>query len=612
MRSATSKNNPSIKRISHGFSFPDDIEKKENDLGLDSSPPRPRPRPKTAIPRGDSNVGERRAIPRNPTGTRSGGNTMSYASAYSQDSPPKKRKEGGFRMTIKKLFGRKPVKSQISLPTPTKHLDNDPESFITSATTSSNYQRAVSMPTRQLSHVSQMSALGSHAPQTPSPPVIKEAESKTELSRVNTLPPNFQRPIRPRRASVPSIVMSPPDEGHVGTNQRGFQGDAASAEEFVGFAVTSGSNPKRRSKSADALFDTARMHRMSPIQWRRTQRKSDEIRYWRASTATLSTILDRRATVEEPLTDELSTNEDVANTRKETHPDAEARSIDEQEGSDNRDTFDFGLVANEMRNQEDISMEERVVTVEIKLMDLEYAISKLQARTPSPALQRQHEGTEAAQPLQPQSRDQGRDQDQDQDQLDTESDPSKSIDPSSTRPVSTTTLRPTKPTITTSSEPLPPASPTKTSKSSIARNSLTTLTIEHYTTLISLIRREQNARIHLEEQVSDLQQQIVDMRHPHGSAPASARTTSLRGRAPAAPSPGSQHGVWQDYNIYHSHPTSEERTAHLRSQSRGAVGGVGYEGSEPDEGFQDVYETPTERVEFEGRTFGSGLRGEAF
>ena len=36
----------------------------------------------------------------------------------------KKRKNGGFRVIVRKLFGRKSVKSQISLPTPTRNLEH--------------------------------------------------------------------------------------------------------------------------------------------------------------------------------------------------------------------------------------------------------------------------------------------------------------------------------------------------------------------------------------------------------------------------------------------------------------------------------------------------------
>lgn len=39
-------------------------------------------------------------------------------------SSAKKRKNGGFRVIVRKLFGRKSVKSQISLPTPTRNLEN--------------------------------------------------------------------------------------------------------------------------------------------------------------------------------------------------------------------------------------------------------------------------------------------------------------------------------------------------------------------------------------------------------------------------------------------------------------------------------------------------------
>ncbi|MCJ1474430.1 hypothetical protein MMC13_003088, partial [Lambiella insularis] len=60
---------------------------------------------------------------RDPTHLR--GDVSSVEMDLLKSSPStRKRKDSGFRVIVRKLFGRKSVKSQISLPTPAKHSDN--------------------------------------------------------------------------------------------------------------------------------------------------------------------------------------------------------------------------------------------------------------------------------------------------------------------------------------------------------------------------------------------------------------------------------------------------------------------------------------------------------
>ena len=369
-------------------------------------------------------------------------------------------------------------------------------------------------------------------------------------------------------------------------------------EESIGFAITSGSNPKRRSRSADALFDAAKSHRMSPIQWRRWRRRSDEIKYWRDS---IGAVAPMAASPDLPKVIPPQDQAPMGFVAETTHD------TEEHEVTDERDTFDFGLLASAMQSQEKISVEERVVTLEVKLMDLEYAISKLQARTPSPAERypshlspaqrsrddstasghRDHETVieERSPSAAPSARIHQHERPStgsDSHEFATSDSPSTGLTSHYSQPeeVIEPKPRPTSNATTLRAHPISQLPPSPRKAPNPTRNSLTRLTIDHYTTLISLIRREQSARIRLEEQVSDLQRQVMNLRSP---SPAQSR-----GRP------------WKDYSYHHSEP-------------RSARSARDFDDSDADDGFQDVYETPTERIEFEGRSFeGSPLGGEAF
>ena len=267
----------------------------------------------------------------------------------------------------------------------------------------------------------------------------------------------------------------------------------------IGFAVTNGSNPKRRSRSVGAFRDTE--HRMSPIQWRRWRRRSDEIKYWRQS-ADLGSLGIK--SFEPP---ELGQKGD-----------AEAADDDGGNLAQHSAEFNFGLPADAMHNQEQIGLEERIVTLEIKLMDFEYAISKLQASCPSPSRRRSEVIGMA-------------DRQNSVDSYLSTDQRQAPIEASSALPQETPPLSPSK----SAQEILPQQRPTSIAttlkasasapgtsgyKGSIDRStgsSLTGLTIEHYTTLITLIRHEQSSRVRLEQQVSMLQQQLDRISPPRPS-----------------------------------------------------------------------------------------------
>lgn len=268
----------------------------------------------------------------------------------------------------------------------------------------------------------------------------------------------------------------------------------------IGFAVTNGSNPKRRSRSVGAFRDTE--HRMSPIQWRRWRRRSDEIKYWRQSTDLGSLGIK---SFDSP---ELGQKDD-----------ADTADNDDDNLGQHNEEFNFGLPANAMQTQDRIGLEERIVTLEIKLMDFEYAISKLQAGSTSPS-RRHSDRIEMA------GRQNSVDSYLSSDHRQAPIEASPAL-PQETPPASpsrfayetTPKQRPTSVATTLKASASRPY--TSAHKGSLDRStgsSLTGLTIEHYTTLITLIRHEQSSRVQLEQQVSMLQQQLDRISPPHAHA----------------------------------------------------------------------------------------------
>ena len=477
-------------------------------------------------------------------------------------------------------------------------LSQDPNTFITSATDLKT-PRSASAPSHQ---VSRSSALGSHAPfSLQVPPETVNAELANADLQVPPRPerPPPARPSRPRRASLPSVILNAQERDAVEVELTGLglqdvrdnAGDAAN----IGFAVTSGSNPKRRSRSAGTLYDTAKEHRMSPIQWRQWKRRSDEIRYWRESTDGSSPVLGNPNFVESELlqiSPALSQGNEVAKENRETtdEPDDE---------TENHRNFNFGLPAGAMDQQEQIGIEERMVTFEIKLMDFEYAISKLQAGLASPAFQGLHS-------FQPKD-DLRLSQDSDHRHLPVFSpyQPNRPGDdsyPASNR--STPALQPYQRPVQSINSPttptLPqhpndrPASVATTLKAGArdrtSRASATGLTIEHYTSLVALIQREHSARLRLEDQVSLLQRQ-VDLLTTAQSAHGLREFRDARRHSPDTVASASR-GRYRRRSSTYSQPGTETDT--------------------DDASFHEVYVTPVERGEFERETLGVEEEGVAF
>lgn len=512
-----------------------------------------------------------------------------------KQTPQKKERKAGFRNTLRRMFTRRSTRDRISMPTPTVYPRHDPEEFITSAT-DVQAKRSASVPTNG---VLRTSGLGSHPPfQNTTSPVgatsddvpsneIKSNDVTRSKATSNSIPPQPEllppgRPARPRRASVPSVILNRPEVQEVEAAMTGL-GLQTNAEQPVdthniGFAVTNGSNPKRRSRSVGAFRDTE--HRMSPIQWKRWRRRSDEIKYWRQSTDLGS------LGVKNPESPELGQKDDAG-----------AADHDDGNLGQRSEEFNFGLPADAMQNQDRIGLEERIVTLEIKLMDFEYAISKLQAGSMSPS-RRHSERVEMA----------GRQNSvdsyllSDHQQAPIEASPAlpqetPSVSPSKFVHETTPQQRPTSVATTLKASVSGPCvSAYKGSIDRSTRTSLTGLTIEHYTTLITLIRHEQSSRVRLEQQVSMLQQQL-DRISPSQSSHSYAQSLSQHSHSRSLSSQQRRQGFVDVGN----------RGGHYRQPRPRSSSYSTNETDTDDDIYHDVYVTPdvtpVERGEYERGAF---------
>lgn len=111
------------------------------------------------------------------------------------------------------------------------------------------------------------SGLASHPPSQPQPKFVKADQPPipTPIPPERRVP---ERPPRPRRASVPSILLNREEVQAVSDAVAGLaivdSNDHTVDARNIGFAVTNGSNPKRRSRSVGAVQAD---HRMSPVSY---------------------------------------------------------------------------------------------------------------------------------------------------------------------------------------------------------------------------------------------------------------------------------------------------------------------------------------------------------
>lgn len=488
-------------------------------------------------------------------------------------------------------------------------LQQNPEEFITSATdVDAKPQRSASVPANSLPR---RSALNSHPPSTHTAFPVGAVEKSQNVIPLQPERRPPERPRRPRSASVPSVFIQDMQaiEAAQATNPNAPDKDRPTPHEVevqnIGFAVTNGSNPKRRSRSVGAF--PGGDHRMSPIQWHHIRRRSDEIRYWRESTQ-LSSFGGIKSIGSPEGVSPVLAKGDIEGATGET--------VDETAGEndlgEHDQQFNFGLPADtvQMPNQEHVGLEERLVTLEIKLMDFEYALSKLQAGSTSSQRDSQLETAKRQRSIESYRYSDAQQTSVDASPVIQQGPINRSISHKRSvedlmhpkpRPtsVATTIKQGAHSGIHTSSEKPP--------MDRGMRSSLTNLTIEHYTTLITLIRHEQSARQRLEEQIAHLQAQ-VDRQAIHQRSHSNHPSSSQHSNHPSS----SQHShTFSQSSRRHGmvDPESRRRGPYLSQRPRSSS----YSTAETtdDDDYHDVYVTaeptpvdqPTERGEYERGAF---------
>ncbi|KAL1968383.1 hypothetical protein VTN77DRAFT_1912 [Rasamsonia byssochlamydoides] len=347
-----------------------------------------------------------------------------------------------------------------------------------------------------------------------------------------------------RRATLPSLVLSDEEARETALSivaaSSTRPGSALSEEPPHTLEGRSRSSTQvhRRSQSADALRNLVQRHRMSPIQWRR---RSDEMKFWRTSILNL----DNDHSPQRPQT---------STTTGTTTATTEEKQIQPSEDHDTSPQPEPGGAPFNLENliqDSDVTLDQRVTTLEVKLMDLEFAIAKIQGtsddaflgaaadRTPQKgtASGEQHPSLAHSQPLSTIT------------SAASEGSQSSVSLVGDGRQISTDTLRP----YTVSSRPPPWQTP------SSSTTNLNNISIEQYSALVTLVRREQTARRALEAQVVQLQEEMRHLRQA-GVLPASPSGTYY-----PIPSPDSQDG--RGSRRPHTTPSRKEERRTIESET---------------------------------------------
>ena len=416
---------------------------------------------------------------------------------------------------------------------------------------------------------------------------FRETIARTSAERASPSLRRETRTIVRRRTTINSATISSEDRRDIEIALAGLSlsrrhGQQQNNDETeVGYAITSGANPKRRSRSADALRDMASDHRMSPIQWRR---RSDEIKHWRQSLNTthlppFSAGPPREAdNVVDKVADTVPQHEvrvsQLRLTQAQSHADPDA-------------SFDFGPL---LKSVQDATLAQRIASVELKVMNLEQAMVRMQQEprfSPSQSLpfnrrlsaqtseesintvplQRPPEEGRLHKSCHPEQTGLQRSMTSIQDPHFSQSPSSHSRHPSEVdigvfaadRPTSVaTTLRPR----TAVREDFPP--PRMSNDEPAAW-----LTTHHYARLMAMIRNEQEERENLKQQVAHLQRMVSHLQACQFS-PADSYPT---------PSPESR------YMHFH-----QPKSSFSANSSRNDLS----EDTDAEDRFLDVYETPAQ------------------
>lgn len=499
--------------------------------------------------------------------------TNTHHSRSSVPSSSSVRKGGGLRATFRKIFGSKRGRDTV-------YDQRSVSGSLVHVTPSANHH-PLRKPSFLFDELIRGRALNSHAPNVITPEPSQAPNNGAETIRCFV--DGFSR-----RNSLPSVVLSSQEAQRLDLtlNQSGLGSDSKLFPRPLRRMPHRSliDSARRKSRSADALRDIALSQNTLQAQERRL---SDEIKYWRHSIIEdpLPSFTSGRQEVSEAVEATSSTSSPTS-TPRVRHP---SKDIPPRPRA-----FDFSSL---MFGNGDATVEQRVTTVEVKLVDLECAIANLQGHqlAPTAVLRNPPRRGKVSQDLSRKASAQSFRSaaifpKSSFDSFSTESSTSNSkadrmdeYRESMANPVRPERAAPSNASTAVGAQPPPAAQ-------SYAEG--------EYDRLMSILTREQEARRGLESQLNDLQKQINELRFP-------AATRGL-------PTPG--HCSTPTPNVLDVSPICPQRhpilpftTAppRLRLQKSAVFKEIEGEETDTDDGFLDVYETPTEA----GREYGFGMDG---
>lgn len=303
----------------------------------------------------------------------------------------------------------------------------------------------------------------------------------------------------------------------------------------------------RRSRSADALNKM-----ISEISFRNAgirDRESD-IAYWRKS------IVDNPLPANPSWQDQ---RDDVTqSTMSETEPSTKLTTIQ---------TFDFGL---DEREGKDVTLDDRVNTLEVKLIDFEYAIAKLQGQdirtAPHPKVPKRR----SIHDLFPET---------DSGMSNSSREPTSFLSSPDNSPLpqeeGEQSFAPDRTSKATTIRPL-----TAHRRSEAAPESPVRFTVDHFDKLMDMLHRETAARRQLEAQVNDMQKELEALRTPVYAEIREIEKPSTPNR------PGVTHETPSTNRTLRRSPPFAQKESKQAEQSRFSMSDV------ESDYYDEVYETP--------------------
>ncbi|KAI9697826.1 MAG: hypothetical protein M1836_004502 [Candelina mexicana] len=458
--------------------------------------------------------------------------TISYTSKTNVN-----RKSKGFSLggIVRKLFGRKQRKSTPNAtPRPAEIHHHKPSTIPTAVPTNGRPHTPPRPATSLSKDTNSLSPLGSHSPfATELPHMDNQGEPVASGPSIFQDPPELS--MRPSPPTYPPSSDEATSVTGAGNNLTQRPASAHNGvprlfnpkpeEGGIGYAVTSGSNPSRRSRSAGAMRG---LRRSAEGPFGFSRRRSAEIKYWRESGGYLT------KTLPEPYSEHLAERDIEA--VEEILPKTVQQRVEKQLGQGPRPRHqNFSYVsprpdADDIQDVGTTKLEGRVTRLEDKMTDTEHAISKLRGRASRATVIIERPPSQASRERSLPSRysrsaerssyysdDHRLSRKRSSTAFDNSSGSGTSRSPTpppnfvkstafeaartaEVRPISGSTIRAAR-----SHDPIPtiPHPPTL---------SMSGLTSEHYTTLLSLILREQSARKRLEGQVTLLHREVEVLR----------------------------------------------------------------------------------------------------